>query len=122
MKPTKSILLLSALCLFLSGAVSHAAGPATNVVTLTWDPPTNSPVPYVYEIHQTPSLVLPSWTVLVTFPSGATNFTMNIDRDFKAWKIRCVNATNSAWASDFSNVATTLWPSSGGNLGIRLGP
>ena len=126
MKP-KSILLLviAATCLFISGVMTHAqaAGPATNQVTLVWNAPTNSPVPYVYEVNQTLSLSgTPVWTVVAAnIPSTTTNQTLMIDRDFKAWKVRCVNATNTAWVSDFSNVATTLWPSSGGNLSVRLG-
>jgi len=102
---------------------AKAAGPATNTVTLYWTAPTNSPVPFVYEVHQTLSLTAPVWTVVAAnIPSTTTNQVLNIDRDFKAWKVRCVNATNSAWVSDFSNVASTAWPSAGGNLGIRLGP
>ena len=101
---------------------ANAAGPATNVVTLHWTGPTNSEVPFVYEVHQSLLVTNGPWVVIAAnIPSAQTNLTLNIDRDTKFWKVRCVNATNSAWFSDFSNTASTLWPGQGGNLGIRLG-
>jgi len=112
------------LAILTLAAKAQAAGVATNVVTLTWTASTNTSIPTVYEVHQTLSLATPTWVVIAgNIPSTTTNLTVsNIDRDFKAWKVRAVNATNSTWTSDFSNVATTAWPSPGGNLGIRLGP
>ena len=119
--------ILTAICFILAiltlAAKAQAAGPATNVVTLTWTAATNTTIPTVYEVHQTLSLTTPAWVVIAAnIPSTTTNLTLSTDRDFKAFKVRSVNATNSAWTSDFSNVATTAWPSPGGNLGIRLGP
>ncbi len=111
------------LCFMLAGCVenSQAAGPATNVVTLVWTAPTNSTVPFVYEVQQSSDLIL--WAVIApSVPSGTTNMTLQVDKDLKCWRVRSVNATNSAWASDFSNVASTLWPAAGGNLSIQLGP
>lgn len=121
---THKYLIFALVCFFLAGYVLHAAGPATNVVTLVWEAPTNSPVPFVYEMQQTLSLSgNPVWTTIAAnIPSTQTNLTLTIDKDLKFFRVRCVNATNSAWASDFSNTASTLWPGQGGNLGIRLGP
>ena len=118
--------MLAAICFILAiltlAARAQAAGPATNVVTLMWTAPTNSPVPYMYEIQQS-SLNTNSWlTLIAALPGTATNFTMVADKELKFFRIRAINATNSAWASDFSNTASTLWPGQGGNLGIRLGP
>ncbi len=117
-------LIIAGVCFILAmlTLAVKAAGPATNVVTLVWDAPVNSPVPYVYEIQQS-SLNTNNWLTLVSnIPGTATNFTMTIDKDLKFFRIRAMNSTNATWFSDFSNVASTLWPSSGGNLGIRLGP
>ncbi len=114
----KLILLAAVLA---AGFSARAAGPATNVVTLVWTAPTNSTVPFVYEVQQSSDLIL--WTVIApSVPSGTTNMTLQVDKDLKCWRVRSVNATNSAWASDFSNVASTLWPAAGGNLSIQLGP
>jgi len=118
--------IITAVCFILAiltvAAKAQAAGPATNVVTLTWTAPTNSPVPFVYEIQQS-SLNTNNWLTLIASVAGnATNFTMVVDKDLKFFRIRAVNATNSAWFSDYSNTASTLWPGQGGNLGIRLGP
>ncbi len=124
----KSKLLLLAACLVLAGnleAQTQAAGPATNQVTLVWTAPTNSPVPYVYEVQQSSDVAVPIivWTVIANnVPSNQTTLTLNIDRSSKYWRVRSLNATNAAWSSDFSNVASTLWPGQGGNLSVRLGP
>jgi hypothetical protein len=112
--------------LFITVALAYcarAAGAATNVVTLVWDAPTNSPVPFVYEVQQALSLTAPVWTtVAANIPSTQTNLQLTIDRDLKFWRMRSVNATNTAWVSDFSNVASTLWPPWSDGLRIRLGP
>ncbi len=128
MKPTKYILLLSA-CLIISGSISHAqlqavGGPATNVVTLSWDAPTNSTVPYTYQVHQATSLdTNAQWVIIAAnIPSNITFLKLNVDKEFKAFKVRNVNQTNVTWVGDFSNVASTAWPEAGGNLAIRLGP
>ena len=102
---------------------AKAAGTTTNVVTLAWSPPVSSPVPYVYEMEQSLSLVNPVWTTIAAnIPSSQTNLTLTVDKDTKFWRICAVNATNTAWKSDFSNVASTLWPSPSDKLSIRLGP
>jgi len=126
MKPKSILLPFIAICWIIATitycANAQAAGPATNTVTLVWVAPTNSPVPFTYELHQSLSLVNPVWTVVAAnIPATQTNLSLTIDRDLKYWKLRCINATNTAWTSDFSNVASTLWPTSGGNLSIRLG-
>jgi hypothetical protein len=118
--------MLVAVCFILAvltvAAKAQAAGAVTNVVTLTWTGPTNSSVPYVYEIQQS-SLNTNNWlTLIANVQSSSSNFTMVVDKELKFFRIRAVNATNSAWFSDFSNTASTLWPGQGGNLGIRLGP
>ena len=120
--------MLAAICFILAiltvAAKAQAAGPATNVVTLTWTAPTNSGgVPFVYEVQQTASITVPSWiTVGNNIPSTTLFFTISVDRDMKWFRVRSVNQTNSIWVSDFSNVASTAWPGQGGNLSIRLGP
>lgn len=119
--------ILTAICFILAmltlAAKAQAAGPATNVVTLTWTAPTNNTVPFVYEMQQTLSLTTPAWvTIAANIPSNVVFLTLNVDRDMKFFRMRSVNSTNSAWVSDFSNVASTAWPAPGGNLGIRLGP
>ena len=125
MKPTKPItiyLVLSLAFMFLAGYVAHGAGLATNTVTLFWPAATNEPVPIVYEIQQSPSLVLPSWVTIQTLPATTTQLTLTISKDLLFWRMRLLNATNQAWTGDFGLAVSTLWPSQGGGLGIRLGP
>lgn len=108
--------------LVITALDATVAEPATNVVTLAWRAPVQM-VPTVYEVQQTLSLVNPVWTVIAAnIPATTTNLTLTIDRDLKFWRVRTLNATNSAWASDFSNVAHTLWPNPSDSLSIRLGP
>jgi len=124
MKPTKNKYLVIAAVYWIAATITYcvvASGPATNVVTLTWIGPTNSPVPYVFEVQQS-LLNTNSWTSFSPYlPSTTTNLTLSIDRDLKFWRVRALNATNNAWATDFSNVASTLWPGQGDGLSIRLG-
>ncbi len=126
---SKLLLIASAAAFFAAGYVVNAqslfAGPATNQVTLAWTAPTNSPVPYVYEVQQSADVAVPIivWTVIAqNIPSTQTTLSLNIDRTTKYWRVRSVNQTNASWSSDFSNVASTLWPGQGGNLSVRLGP
>ena len=119
--------MLTAICFILAmltlAAKAQAAGPATNLVTLTWTAPTNNSVPYVYEVQQATSITVPNWLTLAqNIPSNILFLTLSVDRDMKWFRIRSVNSTNSIWVSDFSNVASTAWPGQGGNLSIRLGP
>ncbi len=133
MKPTKTLLLpVIAICWIIATitycanaqAQALAAGPPTNIVTLSWSPPATSTVPYVYEVHQTTTLATNAvWTVIAAnIPSNITFLQLQIDKDVKYWKVRSVNSTNSVWVSDFSNTASTLWPGQGGSLAVRLGP
>ena len=104
-------------------AKAQAAGPATNVITLTWTAPTNSSVPFVYEVQQATSITIPNWgTVANNIPATTLFLTLTVDKDMKWFRVRAVNQTNSIWTSDFSNVASTAWPGQGGSLSIRLGP
>ena len=119
--------ILAAVCWILAvltlAARAQAAGPATNVITLTWTAPTNSAVPFVYEVQQATSITIPNWgTVANNIPATTLFLTLNVDKDMKWFRVRAVNQTNSIWTSDFSNVASTAWPGQGGNLSIRLGP
>lgn len=128
MKTLKQILLFAVAlsCFFLPDTISkaQAAGPATNVITLTWTaaPPTSPPVPFFYEIHQSTNLALNVWTVIANVASTTLQYTASVDKDMKSFKVRTVNSTNSIWVGDFSNVVSTAWPGTGGNLAIRLGP
>src|SRR5678815_2314933 len=111
------------LAILTLAARAQAAGPATNLVTLTWTAPTNNAVPYVFEVQQANSITVPSWfTIGNNIPSNILFLTVSVDRDMKWFRVRSVNSTNSIWVSDFSNVASTAWPGQGGNLSIRLGP
>jgi hypothetical protein len=128
MKTLKQVLLftIAILAFFLPDTISQAqaAGPATNVVTLFWTaaPPTSPAVPFFYEVHQSTNLALNVWTVIANVPSNTLQFSLSVDKDMKSFKVRTVNSTNSIWVGDFSNVASTAWPGTGGNLAIRLGP
>ena len=98
----------------------NAAIPATNVVTLVWTAPVANGVPFLYEMHQSTDLI--AWSVIASnIPPATTNITLNVDKVQKFWKIRSVCSTNTAWVSDFSNVAQTIWPPQSDLLSIRLG-
>lgn len=115
-------LILAASCLFFAGYYAH--GQPTNKVTLGWTPPLDLSIPMVYELEQTVSLAAPNWVIIASnIPSSTTNYLVtNLNKAFYAWRIRSVNATNSAWKTDFSNTATTLWPGRGGQLTATLTP
>ena len=117
--------IIACVLFFLAGyaARAQAAGPATNVVTLYWTASVPNGVPYVYEIQQSLSITNQVWTTIAAnVPSSVLSLSLNVDRDMKYFRMRTVNATNSQWVGDFSNVANTSWPPVGGNFGIRQGP
>jgi len=121
LKPKNGFLIIAAVFWILACIVfcANAAGPATNVVTLSWVQEFQV-TPYFAEVHQSTNLV--NWIVITNVPSTQTNLSLSIDKDLKAWKVRNVNSTNIALVSDFSNVVGTPWPLPAGNLSIRLGP
>ncbi len=120
----KLLLIISAACFLLAGYVSNAqgAGPATNQVTLFWTALVNPQTPYVFEVQQS-NLNTNSWvTIANNLPSSTLTLTLLVDKDpARYWRVRALNSTNSAWATDFSNLVSPAWPGLIGTLGIRPG-
>lgn len=111
---------LFTLCLLLVALTAY--GQATNSLRLEWTPPPYDGIPYYFEVLQTTNPYLTNWIVVRSnIPSETPYHPVVVDVAFKAWKVRCVNATNSVYKSDFSNVATTAWPGRGNNLKIVKG-
>ncbi len=121
----KLLLLVSAACFVCAGYVvkAQAAGPATNQVTLFWQALISPMTPYVFEVQQS-NLNTNSWiTIANNLPSTTLTLTLLVDKDpARFWRVRALNATNSAWATDFSNLVNPAWPGLIGTLGIRPGP
>lgn len=98
-----------------------ASGPPTNWITLSWNNPTND-VPYTVTIYQgtKPNDPMP-WTVLTNVPSTQTSLSIQVSKSPRLFFYAVsVNATNTTWQSDPSNVAQTVWPNQG-DLSIRAG-
>ncbi len=121
---SKLLLIVSAAAFMAAGYVSHAqaAGPATNNVTLFWTALVNPTAPYVFEVQQS-NLNTNSWvTIANNLPSTTLALTLQVDKDpARYWRVRAVNATNSLWTTDFSNLVSPGWPGLIGTLGIRPG-
>lgn len=116
---TLSRLKLTSLLVFV---VSAAFGAATNVVTLAWNPSQTVEVPIVYSLHASTNAAEPlPWNVVTNVPSTSTNVSVMTDRVPTYFYVTAVNATNSQFESDPSNVALAPWPMNPKNLNLKKG-
>lgn len=109
---------------FIISAVAYCALAAgsPSTVTLGWDPIVSS-IPCTVRLYGSTNAAAPRpWTVLTNVPSTDTNVIIAVSKQpVMFFYATAVNATNSIWESDPSNVAQTLWPNQGGALSIAPG-